>query len=297
MRKIIICLFYALAVTFVFSFSALAGNPKIVGKNFNFSWSRTKIDGSMTGVTASSSENVSEALGVIDNERYVSPNGKVFGKNTSVYAVAKVLLESQGIMAGVKKRIGYAPKAMVREYPECELSNWFIDELMAACEKKSGKKVDFGITNFGGIRVDMPQGDVLVDNIMSMFPFKNNLCYVELYGRDIRALLEQLSATSFQVIGGARVVVQDGKLVSAEIGGKPIEDDKIYGVCTISFLLNGGDGISVAKNAVSLTVFDEYILDIMLPYVERLTAEGKSIEYHKDGRVVILGANDESVRM
>jgi 2',3'-cyclic-nucleotide 2'-phosphodiesterase (5'-nucleotidase family) len=177
---------------------------------------------------------------------------------------------------------------MVREYPECELSDWFIDELMRAAEEKAGKKVDFGVTNFGGIRVDMPEGDVLMDDIVSMFPFKNNLCFLELYGRDIRALLEQLASTSWQVVGGARCVVQDGKLVSAEIGGEPIDDDRIYGVATISFLLNGGDGLSVARNAVSLQMFDEYILDVMLPCVQRLAAEGKPIEYQMDGRIQIL---------
>lgn len=252
------------------------------------SWKRTLMMGSRTGVEACTADNVAEKLGVIDGSVYKAPNGREFTEGSTTYAVAKLLIEAQPAMRDLKEVVGYSTRAMVREYPECELSDWFIDELMRAAEEKAGKKVDFGVTNFGGIRVDMPEGDVLMDDIVSMFPFKNNLCFLELYGRDIRALLEQLASTSWQVVGGARCVVQDGKLVSAEIGGEPIDDDRIYGVATISFLLNGGDGLSVARNAVSLQMFDEYILDVMLPCVQRLAAEGKPIEYQMDGRIQIL---------
>ncbi|MBO6082317.1 MAG: 5'-nucleotidase C-terminal domain-containing protein [Bacteroidales bacterium] len=258
------------------------------------SWKRTLMKASRTGVEACTADNVSEKLGVIDGAVYKAPNGREFAEGSSTYAVAKLLIEAQPAMRDLKEVVGYSTRVMVREYPECELSDWFIDELMRAAEEKSGKKVDFGVTNFGGIRVDMPEGDVLMDDIVSMFPFKNNLCFLELYGRDIRALLEQLASTSWQVVGGARCVVQDGKLVSAEIGGEPIDDDKIYGVATISFLLNGGDGLFVARNAVSLQMYDEYILDVMLPCVQRLTEEGKPIEYQMDGRIQILKSEDNA---
>lgn len=249
-----------------------------------FSWSRSSMDGSRTGVVASNADNVEEAMGRMKGRKYVAPNGKKFRKGATP-KVAALLLGAQPKMHDLKQVVAYSPKEMIRRGPECELSNWFIDELMRAAEEKSGKKVDFGITNFGGIRVDMPQGDVLLDDIVSMFPFKNNLCYLELKGKDIRVILEQLAATSWQCVGGARCVVRDKKLVSAEIGGQPIDDEKVYGVATISFLLNGGDGLNVAKNALELQIFDEYIIDVILPYVKSLTAQGKYIEYEVDGRI------------
>lgn len=257
-------------------------------------WKRVPMQGARTGVQACTADNVAEKLGVIDGTVYKAPNGREFPEGSATYAVAKTLIDAQPVMAELKEVVGHSTREMVRTYPECELSDWFIDELMRAAERKSGKKVEFGITNFGGIRVDMPAGDVLMDDIVSMFPFKNNLCFLQLYGRDIRALLEQLASTSWQVVGGARCVVQDGKLVSAEIGGEPLDDDRIYGVATISFLLNGGDNLFVARNAVSLEMYDEYILDVMLPYVQRLTAEGKPIEYQTDGRIQFLSAEGET---
>mgnify|MGYP003451398048 FL=1 len=124
--------------------------------------------------------------------------------------------------------------------------------------------------------------------MLSMFPFKNQLVYVEHTGKQIRAILEKMAADRFQVLGGVRVVAEGGKLVSAEIGGEPIDDEKVYGLATITFLLEGGDNLTLAENAVSITTFEqEDIIDAVLEYVYAETAAGRPIEYQTDGRVVI----------
>ncbi|MGM9738820.1 MAG: 5'-nucleotidase C-terminal domain-containing protein [Candidatus Cryptobacteroides sp.] len=255
---------------------------------FRYDWTLSPVNGSVTGVRSSGADDVEEAMGSVRGGRYYSPSGKVF-RGGSVTRTAKIMLVVQPEMSEVKKVIAYSTEAMIRKKPECALSNWFIDVLMAECEALAGKKVDVGFTNFGGIRVDMPKGDVLLDDIMSMFPFKNNVCYLELEGRDIRVILETMARKGWQVIGGVRcTATKSGELLSAEIGGEPLDDDRIYGVATISFLLDGGDGLSIARNAKHLTIFDQYIIDVILPYVKKLTAEGKPIEYKADGRVKIV---------
>lgn len=252
-------------------------------------WTRSKMDGSRTGVRASSAADVPEAMGKMQGKKYVSPSGKVFRGGVTP-KVAKVLLDAQDEMASVKEPIATSVRVMTTDgYPECALGDWFVDELMRFTREKYGKTVDFGLVNYGGIRVDMPDGIVLVDDIMSMFPFKNNLCYLRLKGKDVRALLEHMASTRWQIIGGARCVSdKSGRLVSAEIGGEPLDDDRTYGVVTISFLLDGGDGISVARNAISLETFPEYIIDVMLPYVRSLGEAGTPIDYATDGRIRIV---------
>lgn len=256
-------------------------------QNFRVEWRRVKMDGTRTGVTFSSADNVKETIGEMKGSGYQAPDGKVFRKGVTP-KVARIMLAAQPEMADVKQVVAYSPKAMVKAYPESALSDWFVDLLMDRCSEMTGRKVDVGFANFGGIRVDMPEGDVLMDDIMSMFPFRNKLCYLELKGRDVRAVLEQLAAEKWQVVGGARCVIsRDGKLLSAEIGGEPIDDDKVYGVATLDFLLNGGDGLFLQKNALSTEIMDKYVIDIILPYVKQLTAEGKPLEYHTDGRIKI----------
>lgn len=253
-----------------------------------YSWEAVEMDGSMTGCVSPSKDNVSEALGTFKGGRYIAPDGKVYKRNSIVAKTARVVMAAQPEMARVKDVIGYSTRAMSATYPESALSNWFIDILMRKTEQLSGKKVHIGITNFGGIRVDMPQGDIILDDMLSMFPFKNYLAYVEHTGKQIRTILEGMAADRFQVLGGVKVVADGGKLVSVEIDGEPLDDEKVYGMATISFLLTGGDGLSLEENALSVTVYEEVpIIDAVLEHVNAETAAGRPIEYTVDGRVTV----------
>lgn len=253
-----------------------------------YHWKHVEMDGTRTGCTAPSKDNVAETVGTFKGGRYIAPDGKTYGRRSIVTKTARVVLDAQPSMARVKDVIGRSTAAMEAEYPESALSNWFIDLLMARTEELAGKKVDIGIGNFGGIRIDMPEGDIILDDMLSMFPFKNQLAYVEHTGRQIRSILEGMAEDRFQVLGGVRVVAEGGKLVSAEIGGEPIDDDKVYGLATISFLLTGGDGLSLADDALSVTLFEnEDIIDAVLAHVYAETAAGRPIEYQADGRVII----------
>ena len=253
-----------------------------------YEWRSVQVDGSRTGTVSPSRDNLTEALGEIKGSTYVAPNGKTYRKRSIVGKTASIVMAAQPEMARVKDVIGYSPRSMTVTYPESALSDWFVDILMARTEKLSGKKVDIGVANFGGIRVDMPEGDIILDDMLSMFPFKNQLVYVEHTGKQLRTILEEMAAGRFQVLGGVRVVAENGKLVEALIGGEPIDDEKVYGMATISFLLGGGDGLTLGKNALSVTVFeDEDIIDAVLEYVHRETAAGRPIEYEADGRVVV----------
>ena len=258
--------FAAMAVMIV-SVSAAAQDE------FALSWTRKPVDGRMTGVVSAGPDNVAEAMGYIERGRYHSPSGRVYGRKSSVTRAATLMIGAQESMREVKQVIAFSSEEMVKDGPESALSNWFIDALMESVSEISGRKVDIGFTNFGGIRVDMPKGDVLLDDILSMFPFRNNLCYLELRGRDVRAILEQMASSGWQVIGGVRCVSsRDGRLLSAEVDGEPLDDDKTYGVATVSFLLDGGDGYSIAKNALRLDIFPQVIIDATLHYVKSLTA-------------------------
>ena len=83
-------------------------------------------------------------------------------------------------------------------------------------------------------------------------------------------------------------MVDGGKLVSVELAGAPLDDERWYSVATISFLLDGGDNLYMARNSRNLVSYDVDIIDIMLDKVKSLTEAGQPIEYHTDDRIVVL---------
>ena len=255
-------------------------------QDVEISWGKEKIDGHRTGVVASNASNVEESMGTVSGRTYYAPNGRKFRKGT-VREVARIMLVAQPAMAAVKQVIGYSSEEMVRTYPECPLYDWYIDELMRATADSSGRKVDIGFANRGGVRIDMPKGEIFLDDIMSMFPFKNNLCYVALKGKDVRVLLDQMASSTFQIIGGIKVVAKDGKIISATVDGEPLDDEKVYGVATLNFLLDGGDGYKVANNALEVIYCNGWLYDTMIPYVKGLTAAGKPVEYENKHWITI----------
>lgn len=244
----------------------------------DYKWTSVSMDGSRTGCVSTSRDNVEEALGeIMDDGTYKAPNGKKYRPGSAAADVASIVLAAQPRMSRVKTVIAYSEDEMNTAKHETPLSNWFVGIVMDKVSALSGRKVDVGICNFGGVRANMPEGDVMLDDILSMFPFKNNIVYLELSGSELRKIFETMAATRFQAIGGVEIVAEGGKIVRALIGGKPIEDDRLYGVATISFLLYGGDSLTLAENAVNMTIYDVLVVDVALEHIASLNAEGKNI--------------------
>lgn len=254
-----------------------------------FTWTKYDMDGHRTGVTAPNADNVAEALGTVSDSCYVSPDGTVFPAGSATWAAASELIAVQPRMAPLKEVIGYSAEELRREGPNCKLSNWIVDHMIDDVARITGKKVDVGIINSGGIRVDLPQGPVVKDDLVSMLPFKNYLCYVGLKGKDLTALFEYMADGNLQCFGGAKLVLDGDKIDTLLVGGKPVDPEKTYGVATIDFLLDGGDRINIGKNAQELIITDVKVIDSMLPYAMSFAERGDTIRYFVDDRLVIRG--------
>ena len=253
------------------------------------SWKLVKMDGHRTGVVSVTQENVNTALGVFGDDGYVAPNGVAFDEDSPVPQAAEILMEVQPQLAPLKEVVGHSARMMSNDRElDMPLSNLFVDVLREAGSKYFKVPMDFAITNYGGIRVPMPEGAITLDDIASMFPFKNYMCYAKMRGSELTRLLEQLSETeAFQAVSGAQIKVKGHKLESALIGGKPIDPKKLYNVTTIDFLLDGGDGIRIGAMAEDVKLSRVLLKDVMLDYIRDCEAKGIAIDSAPDGRVVM----------
>ena len=261
--------------------------PLVFSCKSGITWEKYHVDGHLTGVTAPSADNVPQALGTVaEDGTYTAPNGTVFTDGVTP-AVAKRLIEAQPAMAEVKEVIAFSTRFMSSHAPESELSNFIVDLVRTETERITRRKTDVAVINFGGIRTDMPEGDVLLDDIRSMFPFNNKLVWVELPGTALQRLMEEIAQYGPQCVSGVKMVINDHKLESVEVGGKPIDPKKKYGVATVDFLLDGGDNIHVGQGATKLVTTDAVNGPVIENYIRNLTAAGKAIEYQTDGRVIV----------
>ncbi len=259
---------------------------------YGFSWHKFPADGHRTGVTAVTADNATEALGISNGEFYTAPNGKIFVGGATP-EVAELLYDVQDEIKELKTVVGHSINGMSSYRPESPLSDWTADVLLERAGELSGEHIDVSITNFGGIRCNIPQGDVLKDDLVSMFPFKNYLCIVTLKGSRLREIYSQLASEKMEAVGGCTLTVRNGQLESVHIGGKPLDDDGTYKLATIDFLLHGGDRHNYGENVDSVLVTDYLMIDVILPKVLELTSEGKTIDYSTDGRVVYINGDEK----
>lgn len=243
-----------------------------------YSWERTLLDGSRTGCAASSAENVEESIGRMGADKeYYSPSGKVYPAYSSIARVASIVLAAQPKMADLKVVVAHSAAEMPHMKTEGVLSNWLVDIVAGKVSELSGKKIDVAICNFGGIRRGMPEGEILLDDIRSMFPFKNNLVHLRMKGNKLREIFESMAAGKFEALGGVTIEVSGGRLLSVMVGDSHLDDDKVYDVASISFLLKGGDGLYLADASIEVDRYDVIIGDAVMEYVDKLTSEGKQI--------------------
>lgn len=259
---------------------------------YTYTWEKHRMDGHRTGVSAPNAENVPQALGTVDDSAYLAPNGTRWQRGSATYAVANDLIAVQPRLKDLKTVVGYATRDLEAQAPESELSNWWVDQTMADVARLTGKKVDVGILNFGGIRTSLPRGEILLEDFVSMFPFRNDLVYVALKGADLQEVFNTIAATRPFVLGGVKMVVRQHRIDTLLVGGRPLDPDKVYGVATVDFLLDGGDGLSVGRNARELKDTDVRVIDAVMRNVYNLQAAGQPVEYFTDGRLVYEGGED-----
>ena len=251
-------------------------------------WKRVPMDGSRTGVVPVTAENVDTALGTFEDD-YIAPNGRHFTEGATP-EVAALLMDVQPKMAHLKEVVGHSARLLVniRTEPDLPLGNIVADALREKGSSYFGVPMDFAVSNYGGIRNPLPEGAILMDDVEAMFPFKNYMCYAKVRGNNLQRLLEQLAKTqAFQAVSGCEVKVKAHELVKAEVGGEPIDPNRLYNVTTIDFLLSGGDGIAIGALAEDVVLTDVLVKDVMLEYFQKMEAEGKVVDGQKDGRVIM----------
>lgn len=187
--------------------------------------------------------------------------------------------------------IGQSARFMDRFRPESELSNLVADILRTSTVNYIGSEADVAITNMGGLRTSLPEGDITFGNIFEITPFENTLCIVTMNGVLLRQLFENIAKVHGEGLSGARLeITKDGQLLSATVGGKEIDDKKEYKIATLDYLAEGNDHMDAfakVSDANKMEPEDATVRRLFLNYVKEQTKAGKKIDSKIEGRIIV----------
>lgn len=181
--------------------------------------------------------------------------------------------------------LGESEVAMRAGRPESLLSN-FVSDVLRDASVRVGKKADIGLCNVGGLRSAMPEGTVTYGDVLEIAPFENRLCVLTLTGDKLKELAEQIAAVGGEGISGMRLAITtDGRLLNAEVNGKPIDPHALYTIATLDYLSEGNDKMYALKDNVYKAVTDIPVRDLIVDAIRRAHAEGRKVTAKMEGRI------------
>ena len=181
--------------------------------------------------------------------------------------------------------LGVSRTAMSAGRPESLLGNWAADVMVETSTATGLERADLGVVNVGGLRNNMPEGNVRRGDIMLISPFQNNVVVTEMKGSDLQQLMCDIAAVHGEAVSSSvrLVITKDGKLVSATIGGQSIDPKRTYRLATIDYLLDGNDKLYSMKRHGKVYPMNILSRDAMSEYIIKT----KVIDSKLEGRIVV----------
>ena len=230
----------------------------------------------------------------------ITPDAKVKAKIEEIDSVQGEILSE---VVGTNKNHLDGDRNSVR-FGETNLGNLITDAML------SETQADIAITNGGGIRASIDEGDITRGEVVSVLPFGNFIVTKQLTGAQIKEILEfgvrsyGESFGGFPHVGGINFVVDPSRpvgdrIISLTINGKALDMNKTYTVATNDFTAVGGDGYPCFGDVPTLNEYST-LEESVVNYIDTLgtvnyTKEGRILEGKKVNGVVKVDVDSENI--
>lgn len=166
------------------------------------------------------------------------------------------------------KKIGVSPYEYDRKSPE--MVNLLSDFVRMRGAELANRPIDIAIMNKGGIRNNLPKGDITQGSVIDIAPFDNSIVVMEIKGSDLLDNFAIMAAQDGQGVSGNVKAVYDPntfELNSVTIDGKKINPNATYTLATIDYLAAGNDYMTPLKNGKVIAVSPEILYRILIDYI------------------------------
>jgi 2',3'-cyclic-nucleotide 2'-phosphodiesterase (5'-nucleotidase family) len=190
----------------------------------------------------------------------------------------------------ITKSLSFSPKILERTDGNLQstLGNLVADlsyeKANELFKNKTGKTVDFSMSNYGGIRAAIMKGDVTVSNAFELMPFDNTIVVVELNYDEIKALFNYfvVNKIAHPLSKNIQLTIENDSY-NLLINGKTIKKHRTYFVATSNYLQKGGDGMIFFSEPESLFNSNFLIRDAIVDYFK----SKDTLRANLDNRVIV----------
>ncbi len=186
-----------------------------------------------------------------------------------------------------QKVIAIASDVLTKDKDQNPLGNFVCDALNFVGQKQFlSEEINLIIVNRGGLRNNLPKGEIRVLNIFELMPFDNEMVLVQIKGDKLLDGLKTILEKKHSFFG-IELTVKNGVIIESSINGNPIDKSKTYSVVTSDYIANGGDSFNFLKNPIAIRASGTKIRDAIIEYCIELNKNGKQIIPYTDERLKI----------
>ncbi|MCB0513326.1 MAG: 5'-nucleotidase C-terminal domain-containing protein [Bacteroidetes bacterium] len=156
-----------------------------------------------------------------------------------------------------------------KQQPSSTLGNLIADILYIETQKLSKDTIDFAITNYGGIRINtLPKGTLKILDAFNIMPFENTIGVLSINDKEVQMLCDVMAQKGgWPISSQINFKIKDGNAIDILINQKPLQENKIYKVAIIDYLVSGGDNMSFLKDK-PYTNFNILFRDAIIEYLK-----------------------------
>jgi len=193
----------------------------------------------------------------------------------------------QQLESETQKIIVYSSQALNKDNHQHALGNFVCDAMKYIGEKTIFDTCDIVLVNRGGLRANLPKGEIKVYNIFELMPFDNELVLLTVSGKKINEGLKTIVEKRHSFLGMQIIINTNNEILEAKIGGRTIEENKNYKIITSDYIANGGDKFDFLLNPINYKSCNIKIRDAIISYCKLLSEQQKQIIPYTDERFQI----------
>ena len=182
--------------------------------------------------------------------------------------------------------IAISDSALTKDGYECTLGNF----LLQAVEHYINNKSDFTnkcvfIFNRGGLRNNLPSGEITKQNIFELMPFENEIVILTIKGEKLQECINAICTDGKLISFNLSFTIKDKSPKEIKVFGEDFDASKNYYVVTSDYHANGGDNCTFFANPIKSEITNIKLRDALLLYCNYLTKNKTHISPFTNGRI------------
>lgn len=204
-------------------------------------------------------------------------------------SVVKIYPYKQQLDVQMNEVIAFSDSTLSKDGLESTLANFVmhaIDYFTEVNKPELTHKI-VPMINRGGLRINIPKGEISIRTIYELMPFDNEIVYVTITGNNFYEAIKTFCENGKLFNNHVSFYIDKNTPLNIKILNENWNESAEYTVATTDYLVNGGDNSYFFVSPKKTETTGVKLRDAIIDYCKYLKANNKHILLYIDGRITV----------